>query len=33
VAAVIGVWATRDRRGFASAVARTGIEDDVAGRP
>jgi glycopeptide antibiotics resistance protein len=32
LAAVIGVWATRDRRGFASAVARTGIEDDVAGR-
>ncbi|PZE86892.1 VanZ family protein [Curtobacterium sp. MCBD17_032] len=29
VAAVIGVWATRDRRGFASAVAGTGIEDDV----
>jgi hypothetical protein len=29
VAAVIGVWATRDRRGFASAVAGTGIEDDL----
>jgi glycopeptide antibiotics resistance protein len=28
VAAVIGVWATRDRRGFASAVARVGVEDD-----
>ena len=27
-AAVIGVWATRDRRGFASAVARLGIVDD-----
>jgi glycopeptide antibiotics resistance protein len=29
VAAVMGVWATRDRRGFASAVAGTGIEDDL----
>ena len=28
VAAVVGVWATRDRRGFASAVARLGIVDD-----
>ncbi|OII31750.1 hypothetical protein BIU98_08360 [Curtobacterium sp. MMLR14_010] len=28
VAAVIGVWATRDHRGFASAVARLDIADD-----